>query len=85
MDAGLRGVAQGMGSGPAYDWPTIGQALVEMDAAGAKFSAEAVRGFCRRLLRPTPAQTRNSAPTRQDRNLAVLNDWLAKENASGNS
>lgn len=84
VDAGLRGVAHGMGSGPAYDWPTIGQALVEMDAAGAKFSAEAVRGFCRRLLRPNPALGGNGAPTRQDRNLAVLNDWLAKEQASGN-
>ena len=31
-----------------------------------------------------PAPNGNGAPTRQDRNLAVLNDWLAKEQASGN-
>lgn len=59
FDAGLRAIASGM-HGPAYAWATIGQALVEMDAAGANVTAEAVRAFCRRLAalpKGTPAQS----------------------------
>jgi hypothetical protein len=62
FDAGLRAIAQGM-HGPAYPWDTIGQALVEMDAAGANVTAQAVRAFCRRLATlPKPVSEPTTAP-----------------------
>ncbi len=80
VDAGLRAIATGMRGGPAYDWPTIGQALVEMDAAGAKFSAEAVRGFCRRLLRPAPDAGWKAS--KHDAANAAIAEGLARLNAN---
>jgi hypothetical protein len=84
FDAGLKAIASGM-HGPAYPWATVGQALVEMDAAGAKPSAEAVRGFCRRLANQPKGTNGATGSTRQDRNLAVLDQWLKTENANGNA
>lgn len=48
FDAQLRAIQSGM-HGPAYDWPIIGAALVEMDAVGANPSAQAIRAFCQKL------------------------------------
>ena len=48
--AEVRAVAVGMpGHGPGFGWPVVGQALHEMAAAGAPFSAQALRGFARKV------------------------------------
>lgn len=72
FDATLRAVQSAMTGGAAYDWPVIGQALVELEGAGSKFSAEALRGFCRRLVQPRHGER----PSRQDQNLAAIADGL---------
>lgn len=62
FDAGLKAIASGM-HGPAYPWPTIGQALVEMDAAAAKPTPEVIRAFCRKLAAlPKPAGPSSTEP-----------------------
>jgi hypothetical protein len=72
VDATLRSVNAGMTGGAAYAWPLIGQALVEMEGAGAKFSAEAVRGFCRRLARPAMFPPPRGGLSQREANLAAL-------------
>jgi len=74
VDATLRAVNGGITGGAGYGWPVIGQALVELEGAGGKFSAEAVRGFCRRLVAPPPNARGGSA--QRDQNLAALQAYL---------
>lgn len=60
----LRGYLRNLGDGPlavmrqesqTFDWATLSQALVEMRGAGAKFSANALRGFARKLTGTRPS------------------------------
>ncbi len=51
LRATLTAIASGQGApnGQPVPWATIGQAVVEMQSAGARFSASALRGFIGRL------------------------------------
>jgi hypothetical protein len=70
FDAIMRSVHDPATGGDRYDWRTIGQALLEMRGVAADFSAARLRGFCRRLVQPDPA---NGRPlTRQERGRAAL-------------
>jgi hypothetical protein len=62
LDATLVALRDGM-HGTAYPLGTIGQALLEMRAAGTAYTPNAVRAFCKRLTAPDPAPTRRTAPT----------------------
>lgn len=53
LDAALRSCHAPITGGRGYDWPTIGQALVEMRGASVPFSARALRRFCEDLARGT--------------------------------
>lgn len=77
VDATLRAVQSGMTGGGGFDWPVIGQALVELEGAGGKFSAEAVRGFCRRLVSPPPVN--RGGLSQRDANLAALHSFANRE------
>ncbi len=49
FDAMLKTVADPITGGPAYTWPEIGAALVELAPQGGLPSAVSVRAFCRRV------------------------------------
>ncbi len=49
FDAMLKTVADPITGGPAYTWPEIGAALVELAPQGGVPSAVSVRAFCRRV------------------------------------
>jgi len=53
LRATLTAIASGQGApnGQPVPWATIGQAVVEMQSAGARFSASALRGFIGRLCK----------------------------------
>lgn len=84
MAATVRGVMQGIG-GPAYAPAIVGQALLEMQAAGTPFTANALRAFCRRLeaaLRPELAPGVAGSP-RAQRHHAAISDFLVKHTPNG--
>lgn len=49
FDAMLGTVVAPVAGGTSYPWLTVGQAMLEMESAGATPSAAAIRAYCRRL------------------------------------
>lgn len=48
--ASIAAVAEGMpGHGPGFGWPVVGQALLELAAAGSTFSEQGLRAFARKV------------------------------------
>lgn len=50
MATALESLTQDTGNGPAYDWPTIGAALLDLKANGQAFSVGLLRGYCRNIV-----------------------------------
>ena len=50
VKASIRAVAVGVpGHGPGFGWPVVGQALLELAAAGSPFSEQGLRAFARKV------------------------------------
>lgn len=88
MAQSLLGLNQGM-NGPAYDWPTIGAALLELQANGEPFNVSRLRGYCRNVGRaaaepalPAPNGRRKGAQSYEDR-MAVLRAFAAQDDPGG--
>ena len=56
FDAMLATLHEPISGGAAYDWKTIGQALLDLRANGSVVSANSIRAFCRKLTEPEHAK-----------------------------
>lgn len=63
FDAGLRDVHEPINGGPAFAWPVIGAALLQLQANGETFNVNRLRGYCRSQLAGAPTSGRASAPS----------------------
>jgi hypothetical protein len=75
FDAMLRTIAEPITGGPAYTWPEIGAALVELAPQGGVPNAAAIRAFCRRV------RAGEAAPSGGDDADAVIARSFAKAEA----
>lgn len=57
FDALLRAIHTPIAGGPAYPWPIIGAALMDLDATGGAVTPNAIRAFCRKLTEPEALRT----------------------------
>ena len=53
FDASLKAIQSGM-RGRAFEWPTLGAALMAMESSEVKFSERALMGFARKLVEAGP-------------------------------
>jgi hypothetical protein len=79
LDASIQATMDGM-HGTPYPPDIVGHALMEIAAAGSRFTPSTLRAFCRRLTDPAPApvRTRATGPaTKFDRTRAAIAEFLA--------
>ena len=71
FDALLGTLHEPVSGGTAYEWPVIGQALLELHTAGGAVTPQAIRAFCRKLVEPerphrsAPGEIDWKRPTRE--------------------
>lgn len=66
-----------------YPWPVIGQALVELLAAGSTFNTNALRAFCRRITAGDPPARPRGKTSTQAENEATLARWGGRIGTDG--
>ena len=76
FDAMLATLHEPISGGAAYDWKTIGQALLDLRANGSVVSANSIRAFCRKLTQPE--QPNGKRPNKLTEGRANLSAWVEK-------
>jgi hypothetical protein len=87
LDASIQATMDGM-HGTPYPPDIVGHALMEIAAAGSRFTPSTLRAFCRRLTdtAPAAARTKSQGPsTRFDRTRAAIAEFLATPEPESNN